>query len=243
MSRGEFVRRGLALGVGAALSVLLVACGSDADEPAGLQGETPASDDAEQPEASASSAPGGGVEPSDGSDDGGTDQEPSSPETFAQPYLQAENVVELRAEVPIEVPDGAAEEERAAVRGYSRYSAAWEQVLWGVPVEQTGIEDVAAGERLQSVRDYAQESIERERVSVGPPVAIHLLSVEVSGSRASIDACTDTRNWIDSSADQPPSPNDPLYRFAVTLESDDGQWVVTRAVTTDDLAPCEGVFE
>ncbi len=221
-----------------ASSMLLAACGSDAEEPAGLDSTTDSS--AESP---------GSAEPTDDADEsGGADgggepdpSEPSAPETFSQPFLQDESIVELRDEVPIEVPDDATDEERAVIEAYGRYEAVWEQVLWGVPIEDTDIEDVAAGERLQGVRDYAQESIERERVTIGPPVSIHLLSVEVDGDSATVDVCLDTRDQVDSSSDAPPDPGDPLYRFTGELERTES-WVVTRAGLVDDLSPCEGVF-
>lgn len=234
------MRRGAVLAGVAALTFLVAGCGSG-EEPAGLSTEPGGT-------ASSTPTPSGDATETDGGEGGadGADEPPTEPSvgpTFVQPYLQAENIVEPRAEVPVEgVPDDATDEEAAAVRGYGRYYAAWEQVLWGVPVEQSGIERVAAGERLQAVRDYAAESVDLQRVTVGPPVSIHLLSVEVDGSAATVDVCIDTSERFDAIASAPPDVSDPMYRFVNDLELVDGNWLVTRAEIADDLAPCEGVF-
>lgn len=229
------MRRGLVVACVSALA--MAGCGSDTQEPVASRTESP------HAEQETSSPMPDDAASEDQQPDDEQSQPPPARETFAQPFLQKENIVELRDEVPIEIPDDATTEEVEVVRAYGRYYAAWEQVLWGVPVEDSGIENTAAGERLESVRAYAQESLERERVSVGPPVAIHLLSVEVTEDSAVLGACIDSRNWVDSSSDQPPEPDDPMYHFSVTLDRTDGQWLVTNAEIDENLEPCEGVFE
>lgn len=220
--------------------LMLVSCGSQ-EEPAGLDATTestavPATTPDNTPD-DAATTPG---DDTNGTDDtGGTGET----RTFEQPFLPEKNEVELRDEVPIEVPDGASDTEAEVVKAFGRYYAVTEQVLWGVPIEDVDLESVAAGERLTAIQDYAQESIEQERVTVGPPVSIHLLSVNADGGAAALDACIDTRGRADVFGGDMPDPNDPLVRFDVELRKTDGSWLVTRSTLADKLGPCEGVFE
>ncbi|AYY15026.1 hypothetical protein EF847_22360 [Actinobacteria bacterium YIM 96077] len=227
---------------------VLAGCGSSGDEPAGLDAtddtstaaETPGSDDANNPDESPTSD----TSP-DAEDDGDGDASSGTPApTFTQPYLEEENVVELRDIAPVEPHDDATDEEAEVLETLGRYTAAFEQIMWGVSFEDSGIEEYVIDPNLTTVREHAAELEEREMVSVGPPVEEVALSVNIDGDTASAETCLNTRGWIDVPGDgSAPSSADPLRVVQSELERVDGEWKVSRVVHDYDVSPCEGIFE
>jgi predicted small secreted protein len=221
-------------GVVVACSALLAACGNG-DEPAGLDAASePTSEPMAEPTAEA-------TEPAEDPEPEAT--EPAEPvATFTQPYLPEESVVELRDEVPIDVPADATDDEADVIRAYGRYYAVAEQQLQGVPFDEVDAESVATGDRLESMREYAEESVELERVVVGPPVEIHLLSLDVQGGAAKMFACVDTGESL-RVANGLPSSIAELIQFETDLVLIDGSWKVERTNNVRDEAPCEELVE
>ncbi len=178
-------------------------------------------------------------DPTDGPDPGG-DEVPVA--TFTQPYLPEESVVELRDEVPIEVPEDATDDETAVVRAYGQYYAVVEQVLKGVPFDDVDAASVATGERRANMRADAEEAVEQERVIVGPPVEIHLSSVEVDGDQAKLLTCLDPGESVRITSGEPTLVVE-LIEYETDLVVEDGRWKVAKTVTPQDAEPCEEVFE
>lgn len=229
------------IGAAAAVSTILAlaACSDSADEPAGLTGDSTTAPDATD-SAAPSETPEVSEPDSPESDSNETNPEPTS--TFTQPYLPEERVVELRDTVPVELPADATDDETAVVTAFQHVQASWEQILWGVPFEQTGIERYSTGEHLDTMRDYAEESVELQRVSLGPPMPQHLLSVEADAETATVKFCVDSSGWADVSEGSPPKFDDELYLGTMTFEVVEGAWKSSRVEYADDVSPCEGVF-
>ncbi|WP_166355421.1 hypothetical protein [Phytoactinopolyspora limicola] len=226
----------------AAVSALAVAaCGSNG-EPAGLDATTPAT--------SAPDTPTPDPEPADVADpteeptaDPTPDDDPSPAATFTQPYLPQENVVELRDVIPITPPDDATDEELDVLEALGHYEAAWEQLLWGVPFEDSGMQQHAIDPNLTTTREYAEQMIDEELVHSGPPVDEIALSVEIDGDTATAAVCIDNRGWFYGPAGVPPTADDPFYLTTPTLQRLDGRWMVSNVSYDDDVSPCEELFE
>ncbi|WP_166353182.1 hypothetical protein [Phytoactinopolyspora limicola] len=163
--------------------------------------------------------------------------------TFTQPYLPEESVVELRDEVPIEVPEDATDDEAAVVEAFGRYYAVVEQHVWGVELDEEDYASVATGERLQGLLDQARERHENERVTVGPPVIIEVLSVTASSGKGHLDVCLDVGNSFTVGQESVPRMIDQFLRFDVDLDLVEADWKVSRLLTDDEADPCEAVFE
>ncbi len=222
----------------AALAVFgLTACSDSSDEPAGLAGNTtPATTGTEAP---SETPPPTEEAPADETE---TEPEPTPVNTFTQPYLPEERVVEVRDAIPVEPPDDATDEELAVLDAFSHAEGAWEQILWGVPPEDTDLVEYSTGKHLTSTRDYAQESVERKRVSIGEPQQLELLGIEVQEAEATVRFCADTSTWSDYTVGGAPQPDDRMYHGTATLEHTEEAWKVNEYTYSDDLSPCEEVF-
>ncbi|WP_166355415.1 hypothetical protein [Phytoactinopolyspora limicola] len=226
-------------------ALAVAACGSDT-EPATVAPTTPATTTSNTltPEPD----PTGNPEPTDEppeetTNDVSSDDDPTPVATFTQPYLPQENVVELRDVIPITPPDDATDEELDVIEALGHYEAAWEQLLWGVPFEDSGMQQHAIDPNLTTTREYAEQMIDEELVHSGPPVDEIALSVEIDGGTATAAVCIDNRGWFYGPAGVPPTADDPFYLTTPTLQHLDGRWMVSNVSYNDDLAPCEGLFE
>ncbi|NDL58928.1 hypothetical protein [Phytoactinopolyspora mesophila] len=217
--------RTVVAGVVACLA-LLVACDSG-EEPAGLEATA-------EPTAEPTPEP---TEPAEEPEPDETES-PEPVATFTQPYLPEESVVELRDEVPIEVPDGATDDEADVIRAFGRYYAIVEQHVWGVPLDGADYEAVATGERLDGLHDSAQERDELKRVVVGPPVDVHVVSVEVDGDEARLFVCVDTGESLRVTDGNPTSVAQ-LIQFDTDLVVTDGEWKVAKTINIDDVEACQ----
>ncbi|PSL06787.1 hypothetical protein CLV30_102175 [Haloactinopolyspora alba] len=233
-----------AIGVTAAVVTVLglTACSDSSDEPTGLAADTdtPASTGTPAP----SETPSATAPPTNaGSSDPTAESETTPANTFTQPYLPEERVVELRESVPVEPPADASDQEAAVVASFAHVQAAWEQILWGVPVEQTHVAEHSTGVHLDTMRDYAQESVDLKRVSVGPPLEHRILSVEAGSTTGSLEFCMGGGIWTDIYAEGPPKTADELYLGTMNFEQVDGAWKSTRVEYAEDVTQCEGMFE
>lgn len=228
------------IGAAAAVAAVLAlaACSDSADEPTGLTGDTTSA-----PETTDSPAPSETPEVSEpeSSGTGGT-ATPAPSDTFTQPYLPEERTVELREMIPVLPPEGASQAELDVLDAAGAARASWEQILWGVPFDETNASETSTGEHLDTVREYAEESVDLRRVTVGPPQNIAALKVSVDGSTATADLCFDMNQWTDIFEDRPPEPNKWLSYGTATFESVDGRWLQSDVDYHDDASPCEGKF-
>ncbi|WP_222851415.1 hypothetical protein [Phytoactinopolyspora mesophila] len=225
----------------AAVTVLtLAACGSG-DEPAGLDATEPSTAEPTAPAAEPETTD--SPEPTADPTEDPTSDDPTPVATFTQPHLPQENIVELREVIPITPPDEVSDEEMEVIEAYGRFEASWEQILWGVPPEDSGIEDAAIDPNLSRIRDYAEESVETERVSTGPPSSIVALSVDVNGDEATLEACIDTRGWFTGTAGSMPNESEPYYLSVPTLRLIDGVWYTADTDIGPDKDTCEEYFE
>lgn len=217
----------------AAVLVTLAACSDNADPVADVESTVP-SNRATVPQSRAPS-------PTETAT-----KEPTTAETFEQPFLPDDQArtVELRSAIPIEPFDGATPEQLEVLDDASHAWAAWEQILWGVPFEETRAAATATTDYADHLRGYAQESIDLERVSIGDPMRLAALSVEISGDTAEIQICVDTHKWRDvfAGGSRPPLISDPLWLGTDRYVLVDGEWIRAGVNYVDDVSRCEGIF-
>lgn len=227
--------RSVALVAAGALAVA-AGCSAAGEEPAGLTTEPAAG----SPSGGSTTPP-----PAEPSDDAGETPpaetgEPGEPDpSFTQPYLpeDAQSVIELPTDLPVEPTEGASEQEQEVVAALGRFMASWNALLFGASLEQAGAEETSSGEQLDRFREYVADAEEREWVFVGQPMQLTVRAIAVDEPTATTDVCIDLPQWFEwvngeLQMPQVPSPE----RYVVTFQSGDGGWIVS---DTDEQDPAD----
>lgn len=213
--------------------VFLVAtgCSSVQDEPAGLTASQAVDTDA-GPARDTST-------PADEADESLTPSSdvPSEPNpSFTQPFVPGEpSVIELREQLPIEVPDDATDEERAVLEATGRFMASWDAILFGAGEEEAGIYETATGEQLKRLIELGVETKMQSTVTVGEPTVIDLVDVTVDGDTAEVDVCITMKDWVEYAAGEP-TQLDETERQLVTMVREGKTWRASNSSPQDASA-------
>ncbi|SDS07015.1 hypothetical protein [Jiangella sp. DSM 45060] len=225
-------RRALAVGAAVAAFLLPAGCSAAGEEPTGLGSSTGGSAVTTSASAVPSDPP---TVPGDVPS--GPVTEPSA--AFTPPYQPPgeERTVELHAELPIEAPADATDEELAVLRGAGRFMASWDAVLFGAGDEQSGILRTAIDPQLGRLLNYMVESISKQRVVVGETTHLVLRGVSVDDTTAEVDVCTIMRDWVQYIGGTG-EPQPEVERLVLTMTLVDGAWLASDTEQADP-APCE----
>ncbi|MBB5788255.1 hypothetical protein [Jiangella mangrovi] len=223
-------RRLLAL---VAATAALAGCSAGGDAPEGLS----------EPATTASaSAPAGATDEPTPSDDPDTSpapqDEPRPSPTFTQPFLppDEQSVIDLPAELVIEPPDDATDDERAVLVAAGRFMASWDAILFGAGDEQSDIFATSVEPQLGRLLNYLVESVSKQRVIVGEPTVIELRSVSVTAETAEVDICTVMRHWVQYTGGTP-EPQPEVERLLLTMTRDGDGWRASDTAQADP-EPC-----
>ncbi|WP_053207033.1 hypothetical protein [Jiangella muralis] len=225
-------RRALAVGAAVAAFLLPAGCSAAGEEPTGLGSSTGSADVT----TSASTVP---SDPPTVAGDVPSAPAPEPAAAFTPPYQPPgeERTVELSAELPIEPPDDATDDERAVLLAAGRFMASWDAVLFGAGDEQSGILRTAVDPQLGRLLNYLVESVSKQRVVVGEPTELRLRDVTVTDTTAEVDLCTIMRDWVQYTRGTA-EPQPEVERLVLTLTLVDGDWLASDTEQADP-EPCE----
>lgn len=208
--------------VALAVVATAAACSAPADEPAGLSTSAPPADvDGSSPPPSPTSDPSRPASTEPASD------APEPDPSFTQPFVPGEpSVIDLPEKLPIDVPDGASDAERAVIEATGRFMASWDAVLFGAGEQRSGIHETATGEQLRRLIDLGVNSAMQNKVTVGEPTVIDLVDVSVDADTAEVDICITMNDWVEYSAGEA-EELDETERQLVTMVRTDGSWLAS----------------